>query len=271
VPTSDPSSEADGALTGSQQAAINRTLANAPWSDVEYAIADMEQALICLLVASTHDADRWHTRADELPWDEFSVPDDVAEAMSPRSHRSACGSRPSGPVRSCSAAVKGRGWSGCVRAPTTAAPLTSRFPRIAQRWTRSTKLRSQRAGPTTARPACEISSRTTTPPTSATGRKQHRGRLPNGIGQRAGSALLVHQPPFRSRRASVWSQRDPRAVGSSHESTIRGRAHRPSSIPDWPQPPSQNVWAERAPGGKIVTNLPEGRRPTPGQASRARL
>jgi hypothetical protein len=50
---------------------------------VEYAIADVEQALICLLVATTHDADRWDTRADELPWDGFSVPDDVAEAMSP--------------------------------------------------------------------------------------------------------------------------------------------------------------------------------------------
>jgi hypothetical protein len=28
-------------------------------------------------------------------------------------------------------------------------------------------------------------------------------------------------------------------------------------IPEWPQPPSRNVWAERAPGGKIVTDLPD--------------
>lgn len=27
-------------------------------------------------------------------------------------------------------------------------------------------------------------------------------------------------------------------------------------IPDWTQPPSQNVWAERAPGGNIVTDRP---------------
>jgi len=28
-------------------------------------------------------------------------------------------------------------------------------------------------------------------------------------------------------------------------------------IPDWPEPPGENVWAERSPGGKIVTYLPD--------------
>ena len=36
-------------------------------------------------------------------------------------------------------------------------------------------------------------------------------------------------------------------------------------IADWPEPPGENVWAERAPGGKIVTYRPDAEDQPPGK------
>lgn len=83
-------------------------------------------------------------------------------------------------------------------------------------------------------------------------------RLPGGqlrIPQSAYSSFLTrHSVAPRERMVAVGARC---RSGAAMRARFAGGQIDRRVIPEWPQPPSENVWAERAPEGKIVTHLPD--------------